>query len=319
MAPKSIKTEICHILTELRGKDFEKFCFHLTDSSEEPRIRAGEVEGKSREDITTLLVSRCTGAGALHRTITTLRHIGCNEEAQELECRNTSRLDVRSQGVMDAPLNKKKHRDPEQPAEPLSVWANGVTSAKMTRAKQTQSKVEKSSTDEPKLSGDLLLFGKHRGKSFEWLLQKYEAYAVYVVATHLKEREDGDTTQTELMRNKDALAEYVSCFPNVMEEVHFYREGLAPLGFGKYEKVTRQDLYNSEDEMEKRYMKWLRSLEGTGNGAHMERVLKYISHRDAKGGTCPCSSFKHKPTRRSPRRGEQSGTRFIPVVKKQWL
>ncbi|XP_055084109.1 apoptosis-associated speck-like protein containing a CARD isoform X1 [Periophthalmus magnuspinnatus] len=85
MPQNNIPMRILHVLEQLEKKDLDKFLLKLQDSSEEPRIRAAEVEGKSRVDIAMLLVSRCTGPGALHRTITTLRHIGCNEEAQELE------------------------------------------------------------------------------------------------------------------------------------------------------------------------------------------------------------------------------------------
>uniref|UniRef100_A0A3B3ZPU2 Pyrin domain-containing protein n=1 Tax=Periophthalmus magnuspinnatus TaxID=409849 RepID=A0A3B3ZPU2_9GOBI len=77
-------TGILGVLDDLEKNNFNRFLFRLQNGSEEPRVRATEVEDKSREDIAKLLVSRCTGAGAVPRTITTLRHIGCNEEAQEL-------------------------------------------------------------------------------------------------------------------------------------------------------------------------------------------------------------------------------------------
>ncbi|XP_055020021.1 uncharacterized protein LOC129411862 [Boleophthalmus pectinirostris] len=281
MALKSANTEIFHSLMELEDGNFDTFCFQLRDSSVEPRIRAGEVEKKNRLEITKLLVSRCTEAGALRRTINTLRDIGCNNEALELESRNASRLDVSSQVQMNGTLNKEapSGRESEPPAKPLKQ-ANGAT-----QAKPSQTVVKQSPKPETAWSGELLLFGKHAGKSFEWLLQNHENYAVYVVATHLKERDEGNMSQNKLMKNKDALAEYVRHFSHVMEEVHFYREGLAPIGFGTYTNVTRQDLYNSTDERKKSYVNWLRSLEGSGKGDQMEAVLKYISHRDKKGAT----------------------------------
>ncbi|XP_055084108.1 uncharacterized protein LOC129456970 [Periophthalmus magnuspinnatus] len=267
MAPKSIKTEICHILTELRGKDFEKFCFHLTDSSEEPRIRAGEVEGKSREDITTLLVSRCTGAGALHRTITTLRHIGCNEEAQELAKATrdlppaartrrqsmsppvtfspgtvTSPVEDLQQEIQTTALKKQtvtsfgpgasaapdthraaaeERRSASHLNETPSVGEPGPSTVQTNGSVQTPQVKKKRPKAERKLSQQKLLFGQYKGNSFEWLLQNHVSYAGYVVATHRKERDDGSTAQSELMKNKDDLAEYVSLFPEAEEEVHF--------------------------------------------------------------------------------------------------
>ncbi|XP_055019402.1 uncharacterized protein LOC110161316 isoform X1 [Boleophthalmus pectinirostris] len=227
------------------------------------------------------------------------------------ESRNASRLDVSSQVQMNGTLNKEAPigRESEPPAKPLKQ-ANGAT-----QAKPSQTVVKQSPKPETAWSGELLLFGKHAGKSFEWLLQNHENYAVYVVATHLKERDEGNMSQNKLMKNKDALAEYVRHFSHVMEEVHFYREGLAPIGFGKYADVTRQELYNSTDEKKKSYVNWLRSLEFSAEGDQMEAVLKYISHRDKKGASCPFSRFMPPPKRRSPRRSAQSENRYIAAKK----
>ncbi|KAJ0066372.1 hypothetical protein NL108_011720 [Boleophthalmus pectinirostris] len=212
---------------------------------------------------------------------------------------------------MNGTLNKEAPigRESEPPAKPLKQ-ANGAT-----QAKPSQTVVKQSPKPETAWSGELLLFGKHAGKSFEWLLQNHENYAVYVVATHLKERDEGNMSQNKLMKNKDALAEYVRHFSHVMEEVHFYREGLAPIGFGKYADVTRQELYNSTDEKKKSYVNWLRSLEFSAEGDQMEAVLKYISHRDKKGASCPFSRFMPPPKRRSPRRSAQSENRYIAAKK----
>uniref|UniRef100_A0A8C6SQM9 Apoptosis-associated speck-like protein containing a CARD n=1 Tax=Neogobius melanostomus TaxID=47308 RepID=A0A8C6SQM9_9GOBI len=75
---------ILNALQDLTEEKFHEFCHELTALDEEPRVRTAEVEGKSRVVITKLLVSRYGQSEALSRTITTLRVIGCNDEAERL-------------------------------------------------------------------------------------------------------------------------------------------------------------------------------------------------------------------------------------------
>ncbi|KAK7886430.1 hypothetical protein WMY93_026051 [Mugilogobius chulae] len=235
----------------------------------------------------------------------TLRGIGCNDEAEELESRYAALLKVSAQFHKKAPRVKK----PKPSVEPLGVVSSNGTAANRPQAElKKKPKAEKTA-----LSGQLLQFGKYKLQSFEWLLQNDVSYAVYVVGTHLNDRHEGNGSQTQLMKNKDALAEYAGLSLDVMEEVHFYREGLAPLGFGKYGKLTRQELYDSANEMIKGYVNWLRSMKNKGEGAQMEAVLEYISHRDGKAGVCPCS------TALQPKRRSYSGTRSESSPKKPRL
>lgn len=87
MSVPKVKDAIRDTLKALKKDDFEEFCSCLTDSDEKPRIWLAEVEGKSRIEVTNFLVSRCTEAGARDRTITTLKNIGCNNDALQLESR----------------------------------------------------------------------------------------------------------------------------------------------------------------------------------------------------------------------------------------
>ncbi|KAF3692258.1 Apoptosis-associated speck-like protein containing a CARD PYD and CARD domain-containing protein [Channa argus] len=82
---KTIKLAIADTLEDLSKQDFEKFCHQLLDRREEPRVRRCRVEGKNFLDITDVLVSTFTEAGALRVALEILRRIDCNHEAQSLE------------------------------------------------------------------------------------------------------------------------------------------------------------------------------------------------------------------------------------------
>uniref|UniRef100_A0AAV2MFX6 Uncharacterized protein n=1 Tax=Knipowitschia caucasica TaxID=637954 RepID=A0AAV2MFX6_KNICA len=118
------------------------------------------------------------------------------------------------------------------------------------------------------------MFGKHKEQSFEWLLKNDPYYAVYVAATHLKEREEGNNSRSDQMTNKDDLAQYVKLFPKVWRDVHFYKEGLAPVGFGKYSKLTRENLYSSTKEDKKSYVRWMLQQEGGNNNPRLDAAKK---------------------------------------------
>lgn len=80
----SVSGHILNSLKDLVDEKFSEFCHKVTASRVEPRIRASEVDGKSRVKITELLVSRWTEATALDKTINILKEIGCHNEAMEL-------------------------------------------------------------------------------------------------------------------------------------------------------------------------------------------------------------------------------------------
>ncbi|XP_047217790.1 apoptosis-associated speck-like protein containing a CARD [Girardinichthys multiradiatus] len=85
MPRRSIKLLLADTLEDLSNQNFEKFCYHLLDRRQEPRVRRSRVEGKKRLDIVDVLVSTFTEEGAVGVTEEILREIGCNSEAETLE------------------------------------------------------------------------------------------------------------------------------------------------------------------------------------------------------------------------------------------
>ena len=63
------------------------------------------------------------------------------------------------------------------------------------------------------LSESELQLGQYRGQTFKWLLENNAGYAAAILASHLKEREGGDTFQSPLAVHKDVLASYAQLFP----------------------------------------------------------------------------------------------------------
>ena len=55
------------------------------------------------------------------------------------------------------------------------------------------------------LSESALQFGQYRGKTLKWLLSNDIVNASMVLAVHQREHEGGDTTQSAIMGNKNAL------------------------------------------------------------------------------------------------------------------
>ncbi|XP_039973363.1 apoptosis-associated speck-like protein containing a CARD [Xiphias gladius] len=84
MATNTIKTALANALEDLSAQNFEKFRHRLVDRREEPRVRRARVEGKNFLDVTDVLVSTFTEAGALRVAAEILRAIDCHEEAEEL-------------------------------------------------------------------------------------------------------------------------------------------------------------------------------------------------------------------------------------------
>lgn len=71
-------------LEDLSKDNFDKFCHQLLDRREAPRVKRNKVEGKSRLEISDVLVSHFTEEGALRVTVALLKAIGCRNEAEEL-------------------------------------------------------------------------------------------------------------------------------------------------------------------------------------------------------------------------------------------
>lgn len=84
MASKTPQDMMLEMLRDLSEEEFQRFCYKLRDSKDQPRVRNSEVEGKSRIQIIAVMVSRCSENGALDRTRRILRDIECNDQAQQL-------------------------------------------------------------------------------------------------------------------------------------------------------------------------------------------------------------------------------------------
>ncbi len=114
------------------------------------------------------------------------------------------------------------------------------------------------------LSESALQFGQYRGKSFKWLVSNDVGYLAMVLAVHQREREGGDTTQSAVMGNKDALLRYAGLFPDVLAAIRErrVREGTSTpaqedqvlVGFGDYASMCFKDLYEATDRSRKGYV-----------------------------------------------------------------
>ncbi len=113
------------------------------------------------------------------------------------------------------------------------------------------------------LSESALQFGQYRGKRFKWLVSNDVGYLAMVLAVHQREREGGDTTQSAVMGNKDALLRYAGLFPDVLAAIRErrVREGTSTpaqedqvlVGFGDYASMCFKDLYEATDRSRKGY------------------------------------------------------------------
>nr|XP_020516272.1 apoptosis-associated speck-like protein containing a CARD isoform X1 [Labrus bergylta] len=84
MAPKTKKAALADMLENLSKSDFDKFCSHLLDRREEPRVRRRQVEGKNFLQIADVLVSTFTEAGAVKVAVELLGCANCGQEVEEL-------------------------------------------------------------------------------------------------------------------------------------------------------------------------------------------------------------------------------------------
>ncbi len=101
------------------------------------------------------------------------------------------------------------------------------------------------------------------GKTFKWLLSNDVGYAAMVLAVHQREREGGDTTQSAVMGNKDALLQYAGLFPDVLAAIieRRVREGTSTptqedqvlVGLGDFASMSFKDIYEATDRSRKGY------------------------------------------------------------------
>ncbi|KAK0140598.1 hypothetical protein N1851_022413 [Merluccius polli] len=138
------------------------------------------------------------------------------------------------------------------------------------------------------LSCHSIQFGKYHGQTFRWLLEK----RLQLLASHQREREKS-ASDSPLMANKDALAQYSCTHPEFDGLIKFHRaheeararasqpgcQGEALVGFGKYKEDTLKDLYESCDKDRQGYVKWLRG-KTPHPGTAMDAAKKYILARD---------------------------------------
>lgn len=115
MAPATIKKLICDALEDLSSLDLEKFTSQLLDRREKPRILRSKVEGKSFLVVTDVIVSTFCEYNGLLVTLSTLRDIGCNEDASRLESEARANGHMESDGPGAASDDESRfvdtHRD----------------------------------------------------------------------------------------------------------------------------------------------------------------------------------------------------------------
>ncbi|XP_053730492.1 uncharacterized protein LOC128764612 [Synchiropus splendidus] len=134
-----------------------------------------------------------------------------------------------------------------------------------------------------------LQLGQYRGQTFHWLLGNDVGYACHLIASHEREREEGNTVLTPLMANKDALASYARLFPPMVAAINQRRmvEGTLPLaglhgtvlGFGDHRHRTYRSLYDARDTESRTYVNWVRK-ETVAPGSKMHAFQQYILARD---------------------------------------
>ncbi|XP_030014242.1 uncharacterized protein LOC115435766 isoform X2 [Sphaeramia orbicularis] len=260
MSAKGISTEILDCLQSLRKEDFDSFVFRLKDRREEPRIRGSKVDRKSRVVVTEVLVSTFTESRALEVTVDILRGMGCNQEADDLESGTKAPLDA----LRNFKLPAKKPEEVEAEAKEMVKSEGGDPFDKRLV-----------------LSRFMIQFGQYRDQTFKWLLENDVDYVAMILALHRREREDGSKNQHPVMANKDSLARYAACYPDFVELINLHYEGQALIGFGKFEDITLQDLYDSTDEEKVSYVNFLRRMEDDCiPRSKMDVAIRYILRRD---------------------------------------
>ncbi|KAK7910295.1 hypothetical protein WMY93_014979 [Mugilogobius chulae] len=250
MASRNIETEISDILADLNLASFEKFCWRLTVIEEEPKIKCSEVENKTREEIAKLLVSQCEKAGALRRTSQTLRAIGCNEEANKL---------------VVYLLAKPNHFNNK-----INISFNATCGSRHRTNWINNQRLESEGAAalQPLVRSQLLNFD-NIGQAF--VSAKLTSLANLRCGRSWKSAPQL-SRETGIRSERKNMAEFVSLFPEVVKELKIYSEGAEPLGFGKHSKLTRKQLYESQEEYLQKYKEGLISRKRTDNqpvpGAH---------------------------------------------------
>lgn len=233
------KCAIADTLENLSKSNYEAFVEQLLDRRESPRVRRVSVEDKPPLKVTNVLVSTFTESKVLQVVVDTLREINCNEEAERLSEAGTLYSIAKACVDNGDPTLPKKptgelETNPSQEALKISAdqWPSRNAGNRNPPPK-TASEVEAeakarvlSEGGDPSnrrliLSRFMIQFGKYQGQRFKWLLENDVAYAVYVVATHQKEREH-NKDQNPWMANKDSLTQYAIAYADVLKGVRLY-------------------------------------------------------------------------------------------------
>ncbi|XP_058504475.1 uncharacterized protein LOC131471760 isoform X2 [Solea solea] len=312
-----IATYISEALEHLPEYYFNKFVFNLHQRTEEPRVRRREVEGKGVLDVTNLLLLKFTADRALPLTVETLRHIGCNQVADELLSKapvDTGEPVLRKTPNGDLDLNRSQ--------EAKCCSADNWPLRNLPAHRRPDMKTPKEVEDEAKarvvaegrdpsnkrlvLSRSSIQFGQYRGKTFKWLLENDLRYIVRLVALHQNEQQH-KTEQSSHMANKDVLTSYAIAYTEVSKEVRSHhraieaeekskkpgQEGEALVGFGRYQNETLKDLYESKDRHKISYVEYLRGERSScSKASKMEDAIKYILKRDQKRRRKPTQSTR---------------------------
>ncbi|XP_053289045.1 uncharacterized protein LOC128449772 isoform X1 [Pleuronectes platessa] len=327
-----IRTSLRQALESLTGTDLEKFCFHLRDRRDEPKIRRGQVDETNPVKIVDLLVSKFTELGALKVVLETLRLIDCNQEAQTLESKTKACLD-KSDPIFRKTSDGKLDRKPSQEAEFYAAGQYALKAAQKGRAPVTMKKPEEVEADAKAhvlseggdpgndrllLSRYVIQFGKYKGQNFKWLLENDVSYVAMLVAAHQTEQENSVTSTTTAQ--KVSLTKYAIPYREVLGEVRFHRgverakerslqpgqEGEALVGFGIYKTETLKDLYESKNRGKISYVNFLRGKKSTCDpGSKMDAAIRYILQRDqsrASAATAPSRPFTRSFTRATRKR-----------------
>ncbi|XP_062250362.1 uncharacterized protein LOC133959255 [Platichthys flesus] len=154
------------------------------------------------------------------------------------------------------------------------------------------------------LSESQLQFGQYRGQTFKWLLSHDVGYACGILVSHMQEREAGDSSQSPLAANKDALASYARLLPQMVQliESRRMREGLVSVramdrtlvGFGAHAGMSLQALYESTSTECKTYKRWIKT-QRCGMGSRMHTVQVYILGREKEGSAAGPSAAAPPP------------------------
>ncbi|XP_067454539.1 uncharacterized protein [Thunnus thynnus] len=139
------------------------------------------------------------------------------------------------------------------------------------------------------LSESELQFGQYRGQTFKWLLSHDVGYTCAILVSHQKEREGGNTSQSPLSANKDALTSYAQLFPQMTGAIQQrrMREGTLSVrgmdqtlvGFGARARETYQSPYESTSSESQTYVQWLRKQK-VKVGSRMHTLQAYMLGRD---------------------------------------